>query len=54
MLALTDFRINTSYLAKTQNGKWCITNSKVKVEINDGAISKSFWLLEKICWIYYM
>ena len=49
MLALTDFRINTSYLAKTQNGKWCITNSKVKVEINHGAISKSFWLLEKIC-----
>ena len=27
---------------------------KVKVEINDAAISKSLWLLEKIFSIYYM
>ena len=29
-------------------------NSKVKVEINDPAICKSLWLLEKIYWVYYM
>ena len=47
MLRLTDFRINTSYLAKirTVNG---IINSKVKVEINNVATSKSLWLLAKI------
>ena len=29
-------------------------NSKVKVEINDAAISKILWLLAKIFWVYYM
>ena len=51
MLRLTDFRINTSHLAKirTVNGRYIINRpSKVKVEINDVYISKSLWLLEKI------
>ena len=39
---------------KNSNGQWYIINSKVKVEINDVAISKSLLLLEKIFWIYYM
>ena len=30
------------------NGEWYVVNSKVKVEINDVAIIKSLWLLEKI------
>ena len=29
-------------------------NSKVKVEINNAAISKSLWLLQGIFYIYYM
>ena len=42
MLRLTDFGINTSYLPLY------IINSKVRVEINNVAISKCLWLLEKI------
>ena len=48
MLRLTNFRINTTYLAKYLNSKWYIIKSNVKVEINDVTISKGLWLLEKI------
>ena len=33
---------------KNSNGEWYIMNSKVRVEINDAAISKNLQLLEKI------
>ena len=44
MLKLIDFRINTSHTCKNSNGEWYIIKSKVKVEINDVATSKSLWL----------
>ena len=43
MLRLTNFGINT---CKNSNGEWHVINNKVKVEIEDVAISKSLWLLE--------
>ena len=34
---------------------WMVyTNSKVKGKLNNVAISKSLWLLEKVFWIYHM
>ena len=45
MLRLTDFGIKS---CKNSNREWYIINSKVKVEINNVAISKCLWLLEKI------
>ena len=52
MLRLTDFWINTSYLAKN----WTVSGILyiVKVEIDDVAISNSLCLLEKIFCIYYI
>ena len=46
MLRLNDFRINTSYLAKIRTVNGILR--KVRFEINDAAISKNLWLLEKI------
>ena len=53
-MRLTDFRINTSIFQKFERWTVNIINSKVKVKINDVAISKSLWLLGKIFWIYYI
>ena len=48
MLRLTDFRINTSYLANIRSVNGIYVNSEVKVKINNVAISKFMVIREDI------